>query len=110
MRGPRHRAERPRRDVETLRVSGSQATQLSQYGQRPLPPLDPGTGSRPYLACMNAGELLIGEVAKRTGVSVDTVRHYERKGLLHEVRRDVNGYRVYPGDVIERIGVIRRAL
>lgn len=59
---------------------------------------------------MNTGLLLIGEVASRTGVSADTVRHYERKGLLRDVRRDVNGYRLYPDDAIERIRVIRRAL
>jgi DNA-binding transcriptional MerR regulator len=59
---------------------------------------------------MNGEQLRIGEVASRTGVSVDTVRHYERKGLLPDVQRDANGYRSYPGGVIERIAVIRRAL
>lgn len=55
-------------------------------------------------------ELLVGDVASRTGVSVDTVRHYERKGLLKDVRRDGNGYRRYPADTIDRIRVVRRAL
>jgi len=59
---------------------------------------------------MMTTELLIGEIASRTGVSVDTVRHYERKGLLHDVRRDPNGYRRYPAATVDRIRVIRRAL
>ena len=58
---------------------------------------------------MNA-HLLIGEVAKRAGVSPDTVRHYERKGILHGVRRDPSGYRRYDESAIDRIRVVRRAL
>lgn len=54
--------------------------------------------------------LLIGEVASRTGVSADTVRHYERKGLLGKVARDGSGYRRYPEEVVDRIHVVRRAL
>jgi DNA-binding transcriptional MerR regulator len=61
------------------------------------------------LSVMTA-ELLIGDVARRTGVSADTVRHYERKGLLDSVRRDPNGYRRYPVSAVDRIRVIRRAL
>jgi DNA-binding transcriptional MerR regulator len=59
---------------------------------------------------MNSDLLLIGEVASQTGVSVDTVRHYERKGLLQDVSRDGSGYRRYPADAVARIRVIRRAL
>jgi MerR family Zn(II)-responsive transcriptional regulator of zntA len=55
-------------------------------------------------------ELSIGEVANRTGVSVDTVRHYERKGILGPIRRDDSGYRRYPAEVIDRIRIVRRAL
>jgi DNA-binding transcriptional MerR regulator len=58
---------------------------------------------------MNA-DLLIGEVATRAGVSADTVRHYERKGLLHGVERDSSGYRRYPLDAVDRIRIVRRAL
>jgi DNA-binding transcriptional MerR regulator len=59
---------------------------------------------------MNSDLLLIGEVASQTGVSVDTVRHYERKGVLQTVARDRSGYRRYPIDTVNRIRVIRRAL
>lgn len=52
----------------------------------------------------------IGEVARECGVSVDTIRHYEAKGVLDAASRDASGYRHYPPDVIERVRLIRRAL
>jgi len=51
----------------------------------------------------------IGEVARLTGVSVDTLRHYESKGLLRPVRAR-NGYRKYPESAIARVRLIRSAL
>lgn len=52
----------------------------------------------------------IGEVAEQAGVSADTVRHYERKGILRNVARDESGYRRYAPAAVERIRVARRAL
>jgi DNA-binding transcriptional MerR regulator len=54
--------------------------------------------------------LLIGELADSTGVSRDTLRHYERKGVLPRPVRSPNGYRLYPSEFIERVKLIRRAL
>lgn len=54
--------------------------------------------------------LLAGELAKRTGVSTDTLRHYERKGVLPKPNRLGNGYRKYPPNSIDRVRLIRRAL
>lgn len=51
----------------------------------------------------------IGEVAKRTELGVETIRFYEREGLIEEPPRKVSGYRQYPEDVIDRIRFIRRA-
>jgi MerR family transcriptional regulator, copper efflux regulator len=51
----------------------------------------------------------IGEVAKRSGVGVETVRFYERKGLLAEPPRLASGYRQYPPDAVRRIQFIHRA-
>lgn len=51
----------------------------------------------------------IGEVAKRAGVGVDTVRFYEREGLIDEPPRRPSGYRQYPPDTIQRVRFIRRA-
>ncbi|MHB1544023.1 MAG: MerR family transcriptional regulator [Gammaproteobacteria bacterium] len=53
--------------------------------------------------------LKIGEVAKRTGVRVDTIRYYERAGLLPEPARRPSGYRTYDAEAIRRLRFIRRA-
>ncbi len=51
-----------------------------------------------------------GELAKLAGISSDTLRLYERKGLLAAPPRSTNGYRCYPAESVERIRVIRAAL
>lgn len=51
-----------------------------------------------------------GELARLAGVSADTLRHYERKGLIAKPRRSANGYREYPSDALERVRLIRAAL
>jgi DNA-binding transcriptional MerR regulator len=50
----------------------------------------------------------IGEVAKQAGVSVDTVRFYERVGVLPTPERTGSGYRVYEPAAIERIQLTRK--
>ena len=54
--------------------------------------------------------LRIGEVARRAGISPDTLRHYERHGLIPKPKRTAAGYRMYSPDVIERVRLIRSAL
>lgn len=54
--------------------------------------------------------LRIGEIAAQAGVSVDTVRHYERRGLLPAPDRAANGYRLYPASMLRRLAVIQNAL
>jgi DNA-binding transcriptional MerR regulator len=49
----------------------------------------------------------IGEVAREAGVSVDTVRFYERVGVLPVPARTESGYRTYEPGVIERIRLTR---
>lgn len=76
--------------------------------------LDTGISSRLYSACVvdqtsNNEVLRIGELARLTGVSVDTLRHYERKGLL-KAQRLSNGYRVYPAPAVERVRLVQGAL
>jgi MerR family mercuric resistance operon transcriptional regulator len=51
----------------------------------------------------------IGELARRAGVNVQTVRYYERRGLLDEPERRDSGYRVYHTSVLQRLRFIRRA-
>ena len=53
--------------------------------------------------------LTIGQLAQRAGVGVETVRFYEREGLVPEPPRRPSGYRDYPPDVVPRIVFIRRA-
>lgn len=53
--------------------------------------------------------LKTGEVARKAGVSVDTVRYYEQRGLIDEPPRRASGYRQYPPRVIGRIRFIKQA-
>ncbi|WP_217597645.1 MerR family transcriptional regulator [Cohnella sp. GbtcB17] len=52
----------------------------------------------------------IQELAERTGLSVHTIRYYEKEGLLDErhVRRDTNNYRHYFDEAIERLKLVKR--
>jgi DNA-binding transcriptional MerR regulator len=54
--------------------------------------------------------LKAGELARKVGVSKDTLRFYERKGLLPHPLRLGNNYRVYPPETVERVLWIRRIL
>ena len=51
-----------------------------------------------------------GELARTAGVSRDTLRYYERKGVLPKPRRSDNNYREYPDGALDRLQVIRAAL
>jgi len=51
-----------------------------------------------------------GNLAKATGVSPDTIRHYERIGVLPRATRTESGYRLYPASTLERVLVVQRAL
>jgi DNA-binding transcriptional MerR regulator len=51
-----------------------------------------------------------GELAELAGVSTDTLRHYERKGVLARPLRHANGYRQYSANALSRVQLIRRAL
>jgi MerR family transcriptional regulator, Zn(II)-responsive regulator of zntA len=51
-----------------------------------------------------------GELARRAGISADTIRHYERIGLLKTAPRTQNGYRDYAPASLPRVRLIRRAI
>lgn len=53
--------------------------------------------------------MLIGEAAERSGVTADTLRYYERKGLIEAARRSAGGYRLFEEAVVARIEFIRKA-
>jgi len=58
---------------------------------------------------MNLSALRIGEVALRAGVSIDTVRYYERRRLLPPVTRTEGGFRLFTPDAVERVRFIKQA-
>jgi DNA-binding transcriptional MerR regulator len=53
--------------------------------------------------------LRVSDVANKTGVSADTIRFYERKGLLPPPQRTPSGYRQYRPSVVERVRFIKGA-
>lgn len=58
---------------------------------------------------MRESGLLMGEVARRAGVNRETIRYYERIGLLERPSRTRSGYRVYPLEAVARAQLIKRA-
>jgi len=53
--------------------------------------------------------MTIGKVAESSGVGIDTIRFYERRGLLPEPQRSHSGYRLYTPSVMGRLNFILRA-
>lgn len=53
--------------------------------------------------------MTIGKVARRAGVGVETVRFYEREGLIEQPPNAGSGWRQYPEGVVSRLRFIRRA-
>jgi DNA-binding transcriptional MerR regulator len=54
-------------------------------------------------------ELTVSRLADQVGVSPDTVRYYERIGLLPEPDRSASGYRLYRDDAVQRLRLIKHA-
>ncbi len=53
--------------------------------------------------------ITIGQLAREADVGVETVRFYERRGLIEDPPRRRSGYRQYPPETIDRLRFIRRA-
>ena len=53
--------------------------------------------------------LSIGQVAAAANVKIETIRFYERRGLVPEPPRRASGYRAYPSDAVTRVRFIKRA-
>jgi MerR family mercuric resistance operon transcriptional regulator len=58
---------------------------------------------------MNIESLTIGRLARAVGVNLETVRYYERRGLLPKPPRSGSGYRLFPAETKRRLRFIRRA-
>jgi len=74
--------------------------------------LDPGIQSRLHTRSMSERPpgFRSGQLADTVGISTDTLRHYERLGVLPKAPRTSSGYRVYPPDSPQRVNMIRPAL
>jgi MerR family mercuric resistance operon transcriptional regulator len=55
------------------------------------------------------GRIAIGGLSKHTGANIETIRYYERVGLLPAPTRSPGGYRLYGSDHLKRLNFIRRA-
>ncbi|MDA8021352.1 MAG: MerR family DNA-binding protein [Thermoanaerobaculia bacterium] len=53
--------------------------------------------------------ITIGQLARQAGVGIETVRFYERRGLIEDPPRRPSGYRQYPAETVGRLRFIRRA-
>jgi DNA-binding transcriptional MerR regulator len=79
-------------------------------------PLDPGARSGVYTDFVKMKKrtplppMRSGQLARLAEVSPDTLRLYERKGLLPCPERSANGYRCYPPEAVARVSLIRSAL
>ena len=58
---------------------------------------------------MTSKPLTIGRLAKKAEINIETVRYYQRIGIINEPPKPVQGYRVYPSESIDRLHFIKRA-
>ena len=58
---------------------------------------------------MPQGGMTIGRLAQEAGVNVETVRYYQRRGLIEEPPKPIGGHRRYAPSALKRIAFIRRA-
>ena len=52
--------------------------------------------------------LTIGNLAREAGINLETVRYYEREGILPKAPRSPSGYRLFPADAVRRLRFIKR--
>lgn len=58
---------------------------------------------------MNTQALTIGHLARVAGINLETVRYYERQGLMPKPPRSPSGYRLFPAAAAQRLRFIKRA-
>ncbi|NNE66226.1 MAG: heavy metal-responsive transcriptional regulator [Pyrinomonadaceae bacterium] len=58
---------------------------------------------------MDTGAIQIGQVSKQSGVSVDTVRYYEKIGLIHSITRTSGGFRLFRPHAVDLIKFVKQA-
>jgi MerR family transcriptional regulator, copper efflux regulator len=68
-----------------------------------------GDAKKPADVQRTSSLLKVGEVSRRSGVGIETLRFYERSGLLDRPARTGSGYRLYGEEVLERLNFIKHA-
>jgi len=63
----------------------------------------------PAITLSRGAEVTIGGLSKRTGVKIETVRFYERAGILPKPPRTAGGHRLYGQDHVKRLSFVRRS-
>jgi MerR family mercuric resistance operon transcriptional regulator len=63
----------------------------------------------PSITASRGPALTIGALSKRTGVNIETIRFYERVGILPKPPRSAGGHRIYSQDELMRLGFVRRS-
>jgi len=58
---------------------------------------------------MTSNSTTISVAARKAGVNIETIRYYQRIGLIKEPEKPLSGFRVYPDSAIDRIHFIQRA-
>jgi DNA-binding transcriptional MerR regulator len=86
------------------------AERIGDQSLRRRKSVDSRTDSRVHTDVVSANSLRSGELARLTGVSADTLRHYERLGILPTSQRTDGGYRIFSASAVERVQLAQRAL
>lgn len=60
------------------------------------------------MAVVSSKPLTIGALAREVDVNIDTIRFYEREGLIEDPPRSASGYRYYPSEAVARLKFIKR--
>ncbi len=50
----------------------------------------------------------IGKLSKKTGVKIETIRYYEKTGIIPKPERSQSGYRLYDGTALQNLSFVRR--
>lgn len=76
---------------------------------KPVLPTGSSVLEREVVAVAQSGGIQIGELSRRTGCNIETIRYYERISLLPSPARSAGHYRVYETADVRRLAFIRRA-
>jgi MerR family mercuric resistance operon transcriptional regulator len=96
-------------DGPLARALAGQRNGVSSAGRRPLEAGLNLSRMLPLMAFMALKGITIGTLARKAGVNIETIRYYQRRGLLMEPPKPTEGYRLYPLDSVQRILFIKRA-